>query len=184
MSVADHAFAFLRERDPETAGHCLRVHSLSLKLARRLGWRNAACADLSIAAKLHDIGKVSLPETILNKPGRLTSVEATIMREHPLIGERVLRPIIANPTILAAIRGHHERFDGRGYPDNLCGEEIPLAARVIALADCFDALTHARAYRPARPLEEARRILQDGAGTQFDPRLTAIFLQIEPCALV
>ena len=117
--------------------------------------------ELSLAAKLHDIGKVGVPEAILNKPAALTHAENLVVRQHPIIGERILRSIIRNRSILAAIRGHHERIDGNGYPDGLKGSKIPLLARVITVADCFDALTSAapieRRSRPLRHWSCSRR---------------------------
>jgi len=133
---------------------------------------------LNLAAKLHDIGKVGLPESILNKPGRLTAEEFTLVRKHPVIGERVLAPIIGSRTVLAAIRGHHERYDGLGYPDNLRGGNIPLLARIVSVADSFDAMTSTRAYREARSRDEAVDILLKGAGTQFDPDLVPPFVEM------
>jgi HD-GYP domain-containing protein (c-di-GMP phosphodiesterase class II) len=131
---------------------------------------------LSLAAKLHDIGKVGLPEAILNKPSGLSAAEFAVVREHPVVGERILSPIIRDTAVLAAIRGHHERFDGTGYPDGLSGDRIPLLARVLAVADCFDALTSARAYRAAVPAATALTILAQEAGTHFDPDIALPFV--------
>src|SRR5207302_7235275 len=112
------------------SGHSMRVRAYAMRLARKLQFRGRAKKQLSLAAKLHDIGKVGLPEAILNKPTALTPAEFAAMREHPIQGERILSPIIRDPDVLAAIRGHHERFDGTGYPDGLAGENIPLLARL------------------------------------------------------
>ncbi|MBI3410183.1 MAG: response regulator [Planctomycetes bacterium] len=168
----------LEARDPYTSGHSLRVRRLVLKLARRLRLDGRLRTELGLAATLHDIGKVGLPEALLNKAGPLSAEEQAVVQQHPIIGERILGPILRNRAILAAIRGHHERFDGLGYPDHLRGEAIPLPARIIALADCFDALTSSRAYRHARPRAEALQILREGAGTQFDPQLLPAFLEV------
>jgi HD-GYP domain-containing protein (c-di-GMP phosphodiesterase class II) len=133
---------------------------------------------LSLAAKLHDIGKVGVPEAILNKPAPLTLAESVVVRRHPEIGERILRSIIRNRAVLSAIRGHHERVDGGGYPDGLKGTHIPLLARVVTVADCFDALTSARAYRaplkPAQALEE----LRTASGTHFQPEFVRAFIEV------
>src|SRR5262249_3376362 len=141
----------LEARDPYTSGHSLRVRWLVLRLVRRLKLDARGRSELGLAATLHDIGKVSLPESLLNKAGPLSLDEQAIIHQPPAVGERILGPILRNRAILAAIRGHHERFDGLGYPDRLRGNAIPLYARMIALADSFDALTSCRAYRDARP---------------------------------
>ncbi len=165
----------LEARDPPTIGHSLRVRRYALLLADALGLDRRQRRQLSLAAKLHDIGKVGIPESILHKPGRLTEEERQLVCRHPLTGERILSPIIRNRTILTAIRGHHERLDGTGYPDGLTGRQLPLLARIIAIADCFDALTSKRSYRGALSAEEALDVLCAGAGTQFDAKLVRLF---------
>ncbi len=166
----------MEERDPYTAGHSRRVQRFALDLAGTLGLERRQCRQLSLAAKLHDIGKVGVPEAILNKPGDLSAEEFARVREHPVVAERILAPIIRNRAILSAIRGHHEQVDGQGYPDGLKGERIPLLARVIAIADCFDAITTARAYRPALTIAAALEVLIEGAGRLYDPRLVDAFV--------
>jgi response regulator RpfG family c-di-GMP phosphodiesterase len=178
LSAIDSLVRTLEARDAYTSGHSMRVRQYALKLARQLGLDGRTKKRLSLAAKLHDIGKVGLPEAILNKPGTLTDAEFAVVREHPVAGERILYPIIRDPLVLAAIRGHHERFDGFGYPDGLAGEKTPLLARVIAVADCFDALTSARAYRSAMPVAAALEILAEEAGSHFDPQLVPPFIDL------
>jgi HD-GYP domain-containing protein (c-di-GMP phosphodiesterase class II) len=156
----------------------LRVHDRSLELGRRLGLSPRRLKWLGLAAKLHDIGKVGLSEGILNKPTALSVEEYAHVREHPVIGERILAPIIRNPEVLAAIRHHHERFDGGGYPDGLRGHDIPYLARVIAVADCFDALTSQRAYRAPLSREAALTIMRKEAGKQFDPDMLPAFAEM------
>jgi response regulator RpfG family c-di-GMP phosphodiesterase len=168
----------LEERDPYTAGHSRRVRDYALRLAVAVGLDARQRRRLSLAAKLHDIGKVGVPESVLNKPGPLTPDEVLVVRQHPGIGERILAPIIRSPDVLAAIRGHHERLDGGGYPDGLRGPEVPLLARLIAIPDCFDALTTSRAYRGALPPEQALDVLQAGAGAHYDPALVAAFVRL------
>src|SRR5207249_8296744 len=158
------------------SGHSLRVRSYVLRLADALGLDRRLRRQLGLAAKLHDIGKVGLPENVLNKTGALTPQELLVVREHPVIGERILAPIIRSRRVLAAIRGHHERFDGQGYPDGLRGEAIPLLARILTVADCFDAMTSVRAYRDALSWNDAKEVLRQGAGTQFDPAFVKPFL--------
>ncbi|MFO0842121.1 MAG: response regulator [Gemmataceae bacterium] len=170
----------MEERDPYTAGHSRRVRHYAMALARALGLDRRQLKQLSLAAQLHDIGKVAVPDAILHKPDKLTAEEYAVVREHPVTGERILKPVLRSKIVLAAIRGHHERLDGTGYPDGLKGQEIPLLARLISIPDVFDALTTSRAYRDALPVHEALAILRDGAGKHFDPDLTRVFLQIAP----
>jgi len=176
LSAIDSLVRTVEARDHYTSGHSLRVRQYSLRLAEALGLEERLTKQLGLAAKLHDIGKVGVPDVILNKPGLLTEEEFDVVRQHPVIGERILAPIIRNLNILATIRSHHERIDGAGYPDGLSGQSIPLLARVLTVADCFDALTTARAYRPAMQVDQASEILKDGAGKQFQPEFVRVFL--------
>jgi response regulator RpfG family c-di-GMP phosphodiesterase len=177
LSAIDSLVRTLEARDPYTSGHSLRVREYAVILARTLGWEVRDRRRLGLAAKLHDIGKVGWPEGILNKADTLTESEQRIVRAHPVIGESILAKFIRSRTVLAGIRGHHERYDGRGYPDGLAGDNIPVLARVIAVADCFDALTTQRAYRHAMPKAEALELLRAGAGSQFDPAFLLPFVQ-------
>jgi response regulator RpfG family c-di-GMP phosphodiesterase len=178
MSAVNSLVRTIEARDAYTSGHSMRVRRYATKLAHSVGLSGRHCKQINLAAKLHDIGKVGLPETILNKPDSLNDEERILVRAHPVIGERILKPIIHSRRVLAAIRGHHERFDGGGYPDNLAGEQIPLEARIIAIVDCFDAVTSCRAYREPLPVREALELIRAGRGTQFDPYLVPIFLQM------
>jgi response regulator RpfG family c-di-GMP phosphodiesterase len=175
LSSIDSIVRTLEERDPYTAGHSKRVRALSVRLANCIALGRQERHLLGLAAKLHDIGKHGIPEVILHKPARLTAAEDELIRQHPLIGVRILKPIVRNRTVLAAIRGHHERMDGTGYPDGLVGEQIPLLARMIAIVDCYDALTSSRAYRPPLPHHRALEFMSDGAGTHFDSQLLTAF---------
>jgi response regulator RpfG family c-di-GMP phosphodiesterase len=175
----------LEARDPNTTGHSLRVRRYAVRLARALGWGRPLRRQLGLAAKLHDIGKVGVPEAILHKPGRLTAEEYRRVQQHPVIGERILKRIVRNAAILSAVRGHHERYDGGGYPDGLGGTDIPLMARLIAVVDCFDALTSVRSYREALSAARALEVIRAGAGSRFDPLLAQAFLEVvrkEPIA--
>ncbi len=178
LSAIDSLVRTMEERDPYTAGHSLRVRCYALRLADAVGLPNRQRKYLSLAAKLHDIGKVGVPEAVLNKPATLTDDEMRLIRQHPVIGERILSPILRNPDVLAAIRGHHERLDGAGYPDGLSGARVPLLARLIAIPDCFDALTTSRAYRAAMPLAKAVELIQAGAGVHFDAEFVEAFLSV------
>ncbi len=131
---------------------------------------------LRVAALFHDIGKIGVPEVVLNKPGKLTEEEFAHIQKHPEIGETILRPLFADPDVLSIIRNHHERWDGGGYPDGLKGEAIPFGARIVAVADSYDAMTSARSYRAGMDPERALDILAKGAGTQWDPEIVGALL--------
>jgi putative two-component system response regulator len=178
FSAIDSLCRTLEARDPYTSGHSLRVRQYSLRLAAALNLRHRERKQLSLASRLHDIGKVGIPEAILNKPGPLTAKEFRLVQEHPLISERILAPFIRDPIVLATVRGHHERFDGQGYPDRLVGEQIPPLARLIAVTDSFDALTSSRSYRAGLSFEQALEIVRAGAGSQFDPVMALAFIRV------
>jgi len=162
-------------RDAYTARHAERVAAYGLEIARACGMDVARGPDLEFGFLLHDIGKIAISDAILYKPGRLTDDERDAMRRHPLIGEEIVRGIDFLAGARQVVRSHHERWDGAGYPDRLAGEQIPLAARVFAVADTFDALTSDRPYRAAASFREARRVIADAAGTQFDPAVADAF---------
>jgi response regulator RpfG family c-di-GMP phosphodiesterase len=180
LSAIDGLVRSMEERDAYTAGHSRRVSLYASRLANALGLDVRVHKQLRLAAKMHDIGKIGVPEAILNKPAALTPDEEKTIREHPVISERILKTIVSNPLVLAGIRGHHERYDGKGYPDGLRGDDIPLLARLITLPDCYDAMTTSRAYRAALPVARAQEIIAEGAGTQFDPALAEVFLKLIP----
>ncbi len=167
--------AMLDARDHETEGHSERVVGYALTLARALGVPDDALPALSLGARLHDIGKVAIPDAILLKPGPLSTEEWAVMREHPHIGTKLVRGKPSLQRAIPVIRHHHERFDGAGYPDSLRGEQIPLAARIFAVSDVFDALVSDRPYRPGMTVETASRIINEGSGTQFDPVVVVAF---------
>lgn len=162
-------------RDAYTARHAERVAGYGLEIARACGMDVADDPDLEFGFLLHDIGKIAISDAILYKPGHLTDEERDAMRRHPLIGEEIVRGIDFLAGARQVVRSHHERWDGDGYPDRLAGERIPLAARVFAVADTFDALTSDRPYRAAAPFREARRVIAEAAGTQFDPTVAEAF---------
>lgn len=174
--------AAIDARDPYTHGHTERVTAYSLAIAEELGdlpeispFRNFK-ESLHIAALLHDIGKIGIPDNILKKNGKLTPEEYKKVKEHPAIGATILYPIKELGGIVDAVRSHQERFDGSGYPDGLKGKDIPLMARIIAVADAFDAITSSRPYRDKRTIEEAVSEIKKSSGTQFDPQIAEAFL--------
>ncbi len=171
----DLLLSVLREHEPDLEGHCEGVAARAAEVAERLGCDEAERKAIARAAQLHDIGKVAIPEAILRKPGPLTDEEWQVMRDHTLIGERILSAVPPLQEVAALVRSSHERWDGCGYPDRLDGEAIPLGSRIIFVCDAFDAMTEDRAYQPARSREEALRELRSGAGSQFDPQVVEAF---------
>lgn len=168
----------IEAKDPYTEGHCARLADYALLLGRDLGLPERELAQLRMGAMLHDVGKIAIPETILRKPSGLTDEERVLFREHPVVGERICRPLRSAQAILPAIRHHHERWDGRGYPDGLEGEEIPLMARIVALVDAFDAMVSDRPYRRGVPIADALEIMRANSGPQWDPALVDRFLPL------
>jgi len=170
--------AALNARENYTAAHSEAVLELALEVAAELGMDGESATSVGQVALLHDIGKVGVPDAILQKPGRLTAPEWDVMREHPKIGAQIVSAIGSLSHLAPAVRAEHERWDGAGYPDGLAGEEIPLGARVVAVCDAYSAMRQQRPYGPVLTDEEARAELRRCAGTQFDPRVVAVF-----CAL-
>lgn len=149
-------------------------------IGQRLGLPADELRRLVWGAELHDIGKIGIPDQIIHKPGALTAEERILVQEHPVIGWEIARQARSLNEVLEVIRHHHERIDGAGYPDGLASDEIPLNARIVAVADVWDALTSARAYRPAFEEDRALEIMAEGRGTQFDPEcLDAFFTYVE-----
>ncbi len=169
----------LEAKDRYTRGHSQRVTLYSMAIASHLDLPPAPLEDLRYAAVLHDLGKIGVRETILNKPGSLTSEEFLEVERHPAVATRILSPIPLFRDILPAILHHHERFDGKGYPGRIAGKEIPLHSRIMAVADTYDAMTSTRAYRPALSEEEASAEILRCAGTQFDPEVVSVFLSVK-----
>lgn len=168
--------ALVESKDDYTEGHCQRIAELSLALGLRLGLPPERLEVLTYAAILHDIGKVAVPDAILLKPGPLTPEEFAVMKEHATVGRRVLESIDLFAEVAQVVEQHHERYDGTGYPRGLRGEEILLEARILAVADAFDAMTSTRPYRRALPRDQAVAELRRGAGAQFDPRVVEAFV--------
>lgn len=164
-------------RDPYTRGHSDRVARLAGDLAENIGLSSVECQHIVLSGILHDIGKIGVPDNVLLKPGRLTQEETAIIQHHPEIGCRILKSLAKLSFTLPGVLHHHERWDGKGYPHGLKGEEIPLMARILAVADAFDAMSTSRPYRVAMPLEKTVEVLRDGAGTYWDPDLIPPFLK-------
>jgi two-component system, cell cycle response regulator len=168
----------LSERRPDLHLRLRDVGELALAVGRELHMGPEALDETARAAELHDVGKIAVPDAILDKPGPLDPVEWSFMRRHPLIGERILLEAPALRPVARLVRSSHERWDGSGYPDGLRGDEIPLGARVVAVCDAFDAMTTERAYRQPMGEEEALLELRSCAGTQFDPMVVEAFCKV------
>jgi putative nucleotidyltransferase with HDIG domain len=168
----------IEARDPYTRGHTDRVARIALAMCVRMGWNEKQVNIARMGALLHDIGKIGVPDAILRKPGRLDNEEFALMRKHPEIGAQILQGIDALAPAIPFVIAHHERWDGKGYPRQLKGEEIPLEGRILAIADSFDAMTSLRAYRTPLSLETAAEEIKRCAGTQFDPSLVPIFVSL------
>jgi putative nucleotidyltransferase with HDIG domain len=174
--------AALDAREHETFSHSFRVRAYTRFMARRAGYPPALMPSLEQGALLHDIGKIAVSDAILLKPTKLTPEEWVDMRKHPIAGDEILRRVPFLRPASAIVRHHHERFDGTGYPDELTGAQIPLGARLFAVADTLDAMTSDRLYRPARGWETARNEIRLYSGTQFDPQIVELFLKVPPTA--
>lgn len=168
--------AALEEKDSYTHGHSLRVASYSLMIAHELKLSEIETRSIELCALFHDIGKIGIPDKVLQKSARLSRSEFEIMKSHPVRSARIIEKVSALHNLLPGIRHHHERFDGLGYPDGLSGSEIPLAARIILIADTYDAMTSTRPYRLALDKEIAFEELRRCSSTQFDPELVEAFI--------
>jgi len=168
-------FRALGQYDPATAAHSMRVRWYALWIGDEIGLNPQQTRQLGAAALLHDVGKLCLPRSILHKPGPLNASEWTRMRGHSIIGERLLRATVPCPAVAAAVRSHHERIDGEGYPDRLAGTAIPVLAQVLAVADAYDAMTSFGPYAGTLSGEGALAVLRDEAGRHFDSGVVAHF---------
>jgi HD-GYP domain-containing protein (c-di-GMP phosphodiesterase class II) len=173
----------LRERDPYTYGHCLRVARNAKLLAAAAGLSKEEQLIVEFSSIFHDLGKIGIPDRVLLKNGPLTMDEEEIMRTHPVKSVDILQPLLKLPffeALIPGIRFHHERIDGLGYPDGAKGNKIPLYARIILIADTFDAMTTTRPYRTGQAVERAYKELKQFSGRQFDAQLVKIFLKAHP----
>jgi putative two-component system response regulator len=165
-------------RDRYTRGHVERVMTYAMRMAERFGWQEPELSALRFGAILHDIGKIYIRESILSKAGPLTPEEWAEMKQHTVIGAELLKGIPYLVGAIPVVRSHHERWDGLGYPDGLNGEAIPMGARIVAVVDCFDAMTTDRIYHAASSPDEAIAEIRSGAGTRYDPVVVEVFLAI------
>ncbi|MEX2570672.1 MAG: HD domain-containing phosphohydrolase [Gemmatimonadota bacterium] len=176
---AAHALATAVEaKDEYTAGHATRVTEYALTIAEITG--SIDPVRFRLAGDLHDVGKIGVPDNVLNKPDRLSASEFELVKKHPVTGSHILEPLIDDPMVLGVVRWHHERWDGDGYPDGLSGEDIPLPARVLAVADTLDAMTSHRAYRRGMPWAEVVAEIRRCSGAQFDPDVVRAFDEALP----
>lgn len=174
----------IEAKDPYTRDHSLRVTEYALKIGRMLGIGEQELEMIDFAGTLHDIGKIGVHDEILTKSGRLTPEEYAAIKQHPLIGERIVEPLGLGEIERAIIRNHHERYDGKGYPDGIGGRDIPMLARIVAVADAFDAMTTTRSYRQALSIETAMDELARNRGTQFDPQAAGAMLEALDSGLI
>ncbi|HBM81727.1 MAG TPA: hypothetical protein DD426_13005, partial [Clostridiaceae bacterium] len=168
----------IEAKDKYTEGHSMRVFEYAEKIARNMKYSEEHIENLRIASLLHDIGKIGIPEAILNKPGRLSEDEYDIIKQHPVIGANIIKDVDALKKSQKIVRWHHERYDGKGYPDGIGGDDIPLDAYIISIADAFDAMCSDRPYRKAMTKSQAVNIIKDERGKQFHPKVADVFLDI------
>jgi putative nucleotidyltransferase with HDIG domain len=178
LSTVKSLASAIDAKDEYTRHHSTRVTEFTLKIAGKMGFSEKELGDLELAALLHDVGKIAVPESILNKPGRLSDEEFRLIKEHPVRGEAILSPVVELKEIARIVRSHHERYDGTGYPDRLKGQEIPLGARIMSIADTYDSITSERPYRKAASHRYAVKEIISCSGTQFDPEVVQNFLEI------
>ncbi|MEK4081071.1 HD-GYP domain-containing protein [Solibacillus sp. FSL K6-1126] len=179
--IVKGVIATLELKDPYTRGHSERVAAYAMNMAEATGkFKPSELNNFYYACLLHDIGKVNIPDSILTKSGSLTDEEYDIIKTHPVVGAEAIRDVDGIADNIDVIYHHHERWDGKGYPDGLAGDDIPFLARITAVADAFDAMTSSRSYRPALQFEVAHQRILDGQGNQFDPQLIELFKQLYP----
>ncbi|MBP1153686.1 MULTISPECIES: HD-GYP domain-containing protein [unclassified Paenibacillus] len=178
IALIDSLAQSIEVRDSYTSGHSHRVGDMSVRIGERMGLETDDLMRLKWSAMLHDIGKIGISESILNKEGKLTDDEYRLMKQHPELGRRILKDLPYAELILGGVMHHHERMDGKGYPYGLSGDQIGLQARIIAVCDVWDAITSKRSYRDAMSYHDALKIMESGRGSQFDPLVLDHFLEI------
>lgn len=170
--------ATIEAKDPYTRGHSQRVGKFCYEVAGELGWKDSECIKFQRAGLLHDIGKIGVPDSILTKNDKLTLEEYKIMKTHPILSAEICKSLMRLQGIIPAIKYHHERIDGKGYPDGLAGDKIPLGARIMAVCDSWDAMTSNRAYRKMLKKQDVFRVLEEESGSQWDPKIVDVFIKI------
>ena len=178
LQTADALAGAIDAKDTYTSGHSKRVAHYSALIAEKLSKSKEYCDEIYLIGLLHDVGKIGIPGSIINKDGGLTDEEYGIIKTHPQKGEEILSKITFSPNLSIGAHYHHERYDGKGYPEGIRGEAIPEFARIVAVADSYDAMTSKRSYRDGLPKEEVRKELLNGAGTQFDPKIVAVMVDL------
>ena len=178
LSMIKSLVSALDAKDRYTRDHSTRVTEFTLLIAEKMGLNERELKDLELASILHDVGKIAVPEKILNKKGRLTEEEFAYIKEHPIVGENILKPIIELQQVAKVVRHHHERYDGTGYPDGLKSLEIPIGSRIMSVADTYDSITSDRPYRNADSHNSAVKEILKCSGTQFDPEVVGFFLEV------
>ena len=178
LDVVEALATAIDAKDTYTNGHSARVADYSREIARRFGYNAKKQNEIYMMGLLHDVGKIGIPDAVINKPGRLTEEEFELIKSHSSIGALILSKTRDMPRLAVGAHWHHERYDGTGYPDKLVGENIPEEARIIAVADSYDAMTSSRSYRGALTQEQVKNEIEHGKGTQFDPKFADIMLKM------
>ena len=178
MQIVKTLSGAIDAKDAYTNGHSTRVAEYSKEIARRSGMSKDVQNDIYMMGLLHDVGKIGVPDGIINKPGNLTDEEYCVIKNHPVMGAGILDNITDFPKLSIGARWHHERYDGKGYPDGISGEQIPFEARIIAVADAYDAMSSRRSYRDVLPQEYVRTEMAKGKDAQFDPRFAQVMLDM------
>ena len=178
MQIVTALSGAIDAKDTYTKGHSTRVAEYSAQIARRAGLSEADQNNIYMMGLLHDVGKIGIPDAIINKPAKLNDEEYDGIKNHPVMGARILKNITEFPKLITGARWHHERYDGKGYPDGLAGGDIPLEARIIAISDAYDAMSSRRSYRDVLPQLQVRAEIEKGKGTQFDPFIADIMLSM------
>lgn len=178
LQVVSAISSTIDAKDNYTRGHSARVAEYAREIAKRTGYSEQAQEDIYMLGLLHDVGKIGIPDSLINKPSHLTAEEFAIIKTHPVLGYNILKTITELSDLALGARWHHERFDGKGYPDGISGEEIPEEARIIAVADAYDAMSSYRSYHDIFAQQYIKRELQNGIGTQFDPKFALIMIQM------
>jgi HD-GYP domain-containing protein (c-di-GMP phosphodiesterase class II) len=178
IQVVSALAAAIDAKDNYTNGHSSRVAEYARMIAARSGYTGEEQDEIYMMGLLHDVGKIGVPDEVINKPSKLTDAEFDLIKKHPVIGGSILESIKERPKLATGARWHHERYSGGGYPDGIAGEEIPEEARIIAVADAYDAMTSRRSYRGVMSQEEVREEIEKGSGTQFDPRYAKVMIKM------